>query len=168
MEEEWRQITDYPDYYISNLGNIKSFKRGKEKILKQHPNHKGYLLVGIVNENGQKKFGIHRLMAKMFLEDFCEELYVDHIDRIKTNNVVSNLRMVTNQENIRNQSKRPGCSSKYKGVNFDTNRNKWCAKLKIYYKTVNLGRFLTEEDAAKAYNQYIQDNNLEYYVLNEI
>ena len=34
MQEEWRPIDGYEDYLISNLGRVKSFKQGKEMILK--------------------------------------------------------------------------------------------------------------------------------------
>jgi len=159
--EEWRQIIDYPDYYISNLGNIKSFKRGKEKILKQSNGKDGYFVITIgINK---KQFRVHRLIAKHFLEDYSEDLFVDHIDRNRINNNIKNLRMVTNSMNSRNRSKRLYLTSKFKGVCFHKIRNKWIASI----ARKHLGYFEKEEDAAKAYNDYIVNNNLECYVLNE-
>lgn len=167
MEEEWKEVIDYPGYFISNFGNIKGI-RFKDRLLKQHQNHKGYFHVGLNNENGHKKFGVHRLVALAFLEKIEGKGYVDHIDRNKQNNKLDNLRWISNAENIRNQSKRNGYSSKYKGVSFDIHRNKWCAKMKIYYSTYNLGRYNTEEEAALAYNNFIIDNAIDGAILNEI
>lgn len=168
MEEEWKEIIDYSGYFISNFGNVKGI-RFKDRLMKQNPNPKGYLHICMCNENERNKsFGIHRLVAKHFLEDFDENLYTDHIDRNKTNNHISNLRMVTNQINIRNQDKRQGLTSKYKGVCYDKSRNKWITKIKINYKSVWIGRYETEEEAGIAFNNYIIENNLEGFVLNEI
>lgn len=49
--------------------------------------------------------------------------------------------------------KKEGCSSKYKGVIWDKNRNKWMAGIKKNQKKINLGRFDSEENAALAYNE---------------
>ena len=61
-----------------------------------------------------------------------------------------------------------GYTSKYKGVNFNKERNKWDAKIKINYKNKNIGRYKTEEEAALSYNNFIIENNIEGAVLNII
>ena len=52
--ETWKNIKEFEDYQVSNYGNIKSFHNGKEKILKQGKNNKGYLSVGLC-KNGKQK-----------------------------------------------------------------------------------------------------------------
>ncbi len=42
--------------------------------------------------------------------------------------------------------------SKFNGVTFDKSRNRWAARITVHGKTVNLGRFDVEEDAARAYD----------------
>lgn len=76
----------------------------------------------------------------------------DHIDGDGLNNQRSNLRLCIKAENCRNQRIRTGTSSKFKGVSFQPSRNKWTAYITIDYKRISLGRFLSEEDAAKAYD----------------
>jgi len=51
---------------------------------------------------------VHRLVAKAFLQNYTEDLQVDHKDNDKTNNNLSNLRMVTNSDNSRNVLKSVG------------------------------------------------------------
>lgn len=165
--EEWKVIKGCSNYSISSCGKIKN--NMTNKILKQQPNPKGYLSTNIKTDDSQSvRYGIHRLMGLHFLDIIDGKTYVDHIDRNKQNNVISNLRWVTNAENIRNQNKRNGCSSKHKGVSFDKNRNKWTTKIKINYKTKNLGRYETEEEAALAYNNFIIENTIEGAILNSI
>lgn len=72
-----------------------------------HPEHwtkgckdgRGYYNVGI----NYKNCSVHRLVAETFLDNPNKLKYVDHIDRDKSNNDVSNLRWVTAQENLYNR-----------------------------------------------------------------
>lgn len=165
--EEWKVIKGCSNYSISSCGKIKN--NITNKILKQQPNPKGYLSTNIKTDDDKTvRYGIHRLMGLHFLDIIDGKNYVDHIDRNKQNNIILNLRWVSNQENIRNQNKRCGYTSKYKGVNFNKERNKWDAKIKINYKTKNIGRYKTEEEAALAYNNFIIEYNIEGAVLNII
>jgi hypothetical protein len=52
------------------------------------------------NKDGRKPFRLHRLIAKAFLEDYSEELQVNHKDGDKSNNNVNNLEMVTPSQNV--------------------------------------------------------------------
>ncbi len=48
MDEEWKYIENYPDYQVSNLGRVKSFKKWRgvnERILKPRKNKQGYLYI---------------------------------------------------------------------------------------------------------------------------
>ena len=74
--------------------------------------------------------------------------------------------MVTPHQNSLNISKYKNATSKYKGVCFDKKRNKWLSYISIDKKQKILGYYLTEIEAAQAYNKVIIDNNLEYYILN--
>lgn len=58
-------------------------------------------------------------------------------------------------------------SSIYKGVSWNKFANKWSASIKLDYKKKHLGYFLSEEDAAKAYNESAIENwGIEYSELN--
>lgn len=79
---------------------------------------------------------------------------VDHINGDGLDNTKSNLRICTNSENLHNREKSVNNTSGYKGVYFEKSRNKWKAQIMINYKLINIGRFNTKEEAAKAYDNY--------------
>lgn len=97
-------------------------------------------------------------------------LYVDHINHDKLNCRKYNLRIVTNQQNSMNASKRSDNTSGVTGVRFYEDRNKWNAQIMFNYKAINLGYFDTFEEAVKARKQaeeeyfgiYSYDNSMRY------
>lgn len=74
----------------------------------------------------------------------------DHIDRNPLNNTRSNLRPATRSLNNANRVKPPG-TSLFRGVHWDKNRGKWLVKIKVNRKTINLGRYTDEIEAAAVY-----------------
>jgi hypothetical protein len=104
---------------------------------------------------------MHRLIL-----DAPKGLYVDHIDHNGLNNRKSNLRLCTNQQNLRNKLPRPGCSSKYKGVSWSKARNKFRANIYLNRKAIHLGYFDSEIDAAKAYDKKAHELFGEFAYLN--
>ena len=105
----------------------------------------GYLQLPLNYKKKQKKYKVHRLVAFCFLNLDLENTksQVDHQDRDKSNNVVSNLRIVTNQQNTFNQNA--------KGYCWDKRMKKWKAQITINGKDIHLGYYDNEEDASKAY-----------------
>jgi len=170
-EERWLPIVGYEGLYeVSDLGRVRSLARNgtskNGRILKQQ-NYCGYLSV-ILNNKGHKLIKVHRLVLLSFLP-IEEKKQVDHINQIKTDNRLENLRWATGSENMRYRKKWANCSSQYKGVSWNKRDNLW--EVSIFYnnKKVNLKRFDTEIEAAKAYNTYIIENNLqEFAILNSI
>ena len=75
---------------------------------------------------------------------------IDHINNIKTDNRITNLRVVTNQENNRNMPMRCNNTSGVTGVNWHKPLHKWRAQIKIDGRTKHLGYFETLEEAAEA------------------
>lgn len=93
--------------------------------------------------------------------------YVDHINGNQLDNRKENLRIVTHAENIRNQKVNPKRGrSKYKGVYWNKEKNKWQAQITFNYKCKSLGRFFKEKDAAIAYNHAAKELFGEYANLN--
>ncbi len=90
---------------------------------------------------------------------------VDHIDHRSLNNSRSNLRLATKSQNCCNQKKKGGRTSKYKGVYRDK-RGHWRAKINFDGKTICLGRYKNEIDAAKAYDKAAKELHGEFAVLN--
>lgn len=81
--------------------------------------------------------------------------HVDHINGDRLDNRLSNLRICTNKENIRNQKKRPNKESKYKGIHIrkDGRSKKYSANIMVDFKKIHLGGFVREQDAARAYDK---------------
>ena len=79
-----------------------------------------------------------------------KEQPIDHINQNKLDNRIENLRLTTPNKNMANRKLKPNKSG-YRGVypHFD----KWIAQVSIDGKVKALGRFITKEEAALAYNQ---------------
>lgn len=150
IKENWKTIKDYQDYQVSDLGNVKSLKLGKERILKSAIS-KGYLFVVIFKNSKPKKRTIHSLVAEAFLNHIPKgmKLVVNHKNFIKTDNKLENLEIVTNRENT--NLKHLKSASKYVGVTFHRKNNKWRARIQIEGKLKHLGLFNTEIEASNAY-----------------
>ena len=103
MEEIWKDIEGFNGYQVSNLGQIRSFKKSNSPIImKQQISHKGYCTVHITaNDGSRKSCQVHRLVLKTFNPcDDMDSLEVNHIDENKTNNNLNNLEWMTHTENV--------------------------------------------------------------------
>ena len=99
-------------YEISNLGRVQSSVGLKKRIMKSWLTPGGYPRVNLAIEKGRKKpYYIHRLMMLAFKPPPTDGLLVDHIDRIRDNNALSNLRWVTYKQNVQNSMRNfcPNC-----------------------------------------------------------
>ncbi len=128
--------------YNPSTGALFSRKTGKEVGT---PNSVGYKNVKIDG----KYFRVHRVIFA--LAHGYWPTTVDHKDHNPLNNRLSNLRPASMSQNSANARKRPNTSSKYKGVSFESRTNMWRAQIWVG-KAVLLGRFVSELEAAKAYD----------------
>jgi hypothetical protein len=78
---------------------------------------------------------------------------VDHRNTNTLDNRRANLRLATPSQNMHNRRKRKNTASKFIGVNFDKWTGKWRVRIKYDGKTIHLGRFDSELDAARAYDE---------------
>jgi len=76
--------------------------------------------------------------------------FVDHINRVRSDNSWRNLQESSYELNSKNKSTQSNNTSGYPGVAYDKSRNKWEAAIKINYAKKHLGRFSTLEEAITA------------------
>ena len=108
-------IPTFKNYYITTDGTLYSTMKGKLIQLKPSMHRKGYPKI-ILRRNGKRISNfVHRLVARTFIINYCEELQVNHINGVKTDNRVEKLEMCTGIQNI-SHSIRLGLSPKITGV----------------------------------------------------
>lgn len=162
MEEIWKEIPGYEGCYeVSNQGRVRSLDREtrngkcsfirKGRLINGSLNSFGYKTVSLRLNNNLKSFLVHQLVAIAFLNHKPDgyKIVVDHINCIKTDNRLENLQLISNRENI--SKDRKNGSSKYTGVSWNKQRNKWRSNIQINGKNKHLGYFNCETAAFLAY-----------------
>ena len=144
MQEEYKTIEGYENYEISNVGNVKSKKTGK--ILKQSL-HNGYYAVSVSKNSKSKHLDIHRILALSFIPNPNNKSCVDHINRMKTDNALENLRWCSNSENHYNIDTKKNNTSTCTGVSHDKKSNKWKVRITINGKEKHIGYYQTFDEA---------------------
>lgn len=115
MIEIYKTIEEYPNYEISNMGNVR--RKGRKMLKPLFTKSTGYYMVCLYNEFGAKRVLIHRLVADAFLFNPNNYPVVNHINEDKTDNRVENLEWCTRSYNINygtsinkiRKSKQKGC-----------------------------------------------------------
>jgi len=149
MKEIFR---DYPldnRYKVSNLGNVIGVGGF---ILKPNKLSCNYLRIKFHKKN----ITIHQMAAETFLgyvRDGTNKTVVDHINGNKLDNRLSNLRIISNRENLQ----RRGGTSKYVGVH--KQRNSWLSNVTLNNVLYYLGSYNTEVEAHHAYLDALNEYN---------
>jgi hypothetical protein len=108
MKTIWKDVPDYEGLYqVSNYGEVMRLRsydsRGhlrNSRIIRQTKDADGYMVVGLHKDGKEKKYLVHRLVALTFLNNPYNYTEVNHIDEIKTNNIVSNLEWCSHKYNV--------------------------------------------------------------------
>ena len=141
----------YNDYEVSSLGRI----RYQSKIIEQLLTRQGYSYIII---NDQREF-VHRLIAKVFIPNPENKPQVDHINHIRNDNRLQNLRWATCKENCNNK------------VSFKKNKNIWRSydgwEVKFYGTWAYREQFDSLEDAIARRDQILK-LKAEYFASNKL
>jgi hypothetical protein len=139
LDEGIYTIVDPEDYY--HLKKFNWYLTGTSKKFYAHCNIK-------IGDIETKTVPMHRMLANA-----PKGLLVDHRNSNSLDNRKVNLRPATRSENQHNRQKRKNTSSKFKGVSFNKRLRKWNAYINTAGKRKNLGTFVLEIAAAKAYDE---------------
>jgi len=148
---DWAKILDFPDYEVSRSGEIRSCRFGRERILSGKSNGSGYVQVKL----HQKYLLAHRVVARAFLPNPDNLPHVDHINRIRTDNRVENLRWVSISDNMVNRNLPPnafGYRCIYKG-----GEHQFGVCITRNYQKIYIGTFATLEEAIVARDAYVHN-----------
>lgn len=99
MEEIWKPIEEFPEYEISNFGEVSSHKGKGRRTIKSFYNPEGYKFVYLYKDNKKHPVQVHRLVAKYFVPNPNNYEYINHKDEDKGNNICSNLEWCTSSYN---------------------------------------------------------------------
>lgn len=172
--EIWKDVKNYEgNYQVSNFGRVRRIsQKGKNRKGNRVWPVKYYLLKGTIgkigyplaalSKNGIVKIcTIHRLVAEAFLDPVEFKADVNHKDNDRINNHISNLEFVSHRSNTTHGFKHLGRgTSKFVGVHWSTPRQRWAASIQVNGHSKFLGHFFVEEEAAKAYTDFIEKNNI--------
>lgn len=112
MTENWLPIPGYEGLYeVSNQGQVRSIPRIIEAsnrrmmpvtggLMGLHEDMHGYPRVILVKKRRKQFRFVHRLVAEQFIPNPDNKPFINHLDGVKTSNVVSNLAWVTASENM--------------------------------------------------------------------
>lgn len=110
-KEIWREVKGYEGYYeVSNIGNVRALERivcngriSPAKDVTKRKDNYGYYHVGLNKNAKETTRRIHRLVAQAFIPNPEKKPFLDHINTVRTDNRVENLRWVTPKENNDNK-----------------------------------------------------------------
>lgn len=160
-EVEWKTVEGYSRYKVSTDGEVMDTK-DNVLVAKQLTGVPQYYYVNLNADNGYRKLvRVHRLVAQAFIPNPENFNIVDHINRDKLNNKISNLRWTDHSGNQRNVE-----NNKYIGdVLVKDFVNKYESPSAAYsYIMSNLFAGLSEQDAVQKYEEYLQYGIKKYKV----
>lgn len=148
--ETWANVKGYQDYQVSNLGRVRSFKNGKQVIIKGWIQNTGYLTVCFE----EKKYSVHRIVAETFIHKEIGKEFVNHIDGNKLNNKVENLEWCTQKENNQHAFKTGLMKNAIEKAKGNKNRS---IKIKQFDTK---GNFIREFDDSVEAQKYLNSNGI--------
>lgn len=130
-------------------------------------NKGGYVHRGFRENKVQRSLYMHRVVIERMTGAPIPAGYeVDHANGDRLDNRRENLRLATPRQNRGNNGGHRDSVSRYKGVGLEKRTGRWFARMKIAGKHTYLGSFVTEEEAARAYDAKAREVHGEFARLN--
>ncbi|MFC4770674.1 NUMOD4 domain-containing protein [Enterococcus hermanniensis] len=104
MSERWKNIQGFPSYKVSSNGRVAAESTSGTKQIKPYEKDNGYLYVDLYKNGSRSGKRVHILVAEAFLTKPSGNVTVDHKDRNRHNNKVSNLKYATVSEQNKNRT----------------------------------------------------------------
>jgi len=92
----------------------------------------------------------HRV-AWLYVHGEWPELHIDHINGVRDDNRIANLRLATQQQNLYNKGAAKNSKTGVKGVCWDSSTNRYQVKIAVNGRAKHIGRYDTVEEGAAAY-----------------
>ena len=160
MNDDFVDVTGYEGIYkINKEGDIWSCYY--KKIIKFYMSF-GYKRIQLRKNNTRNEYFIHRLIAINFIPNPDNNPVIDHINRIKTDNRIENLRWVSRCENCQNMTKYITNTSGFKNISTDTKGGYeyWRIEIKYnnntYQKKFSKTKYTLEEVVDFRNQKYIE------------
>lgn len=144
------------DLVVKNLRNFRIRRERSGKV--------GAVLCRNWDDNDTRY--LHREIYKYHNGPIPYGVKIDHKNRNPLDNRLENLRLCNYTENNQNCTKRPKALSKFKGVTWNSQCNKWLARITYNKKQIRIGHFTNEVDAALAYDSKAKEYFKDFASLN--
>jgi hypothetical protein len=99
------------------------------------------------------RYYAHRLAWIYIFGEISNNIQIDHVNGIRNDNRLINLRLATQSQNNYNQKLSIKNTSGFKGICWDKKVNKWVARIQLNGKTHHLGTFTDKASAIAAVMQ---------------
>lgn len=140
INNDWETLKNHEDYLINVNYPHQIKKKSNGKIIKERERNDGYIQCKL----NQKQYLKHRIVAEQFIPNPDNLLYIDHINHVRTDNHIENLRWISKSEN-------------------DKNRIKSCVNTNIEYEYFDK----IDDDAIEVNNYGVHEFEFYYYVEKE-
>lgn len=140
----YNTINEYFQYDESTGNLIWKIKRKRANVgqVAGHIDSYGYIVIGI----NKQVYKAHRIVWFIKMKEWPSS-QLDHINNIKTDNRIENLRLATPRQNKQNTPIHKNNTSGVKGVSWSSALKKWKASIRIENNRIHIGYFETVKEA---------------------
>ena len=159
--EIWKEIPSFERYQVSNMGNI---RRGN-KLLTPGLDTDGYRQVNLYMNKKRYTRKVYRLVLNAFSPNIENKPQIDHINRIRIDDRLENLRWATSSENCKNKV---GYTEELHGIHWNKKNSTYVVKFMKDGVEQYFGSRKTLEDAKELRNISLKENTYTKIKLREM